>query len=514
MKFFISGLQAVTLISQGVILFFALSQAWLAFYYRRSKIRQTQQVAHPVWQGSLPRILVQLPIFNEKYVVERLLEAVAHLDYPPHLLTIQVLDDSTDDTSEIAAASIARWSALGIKIDHVRRGDRCGYKAGALRAGLALNDSEFVTIFDADFIPQPRFLKDAIGYFNDPSLGLVQTRWAHLNENASLLTKLLSFAIDCHFSIEQGGRQATKNFINFNGTAGMWRRKAIDEAGGWQDDCLTEDLDLSFRSQLRGWKFLFVESITTPSELPARMSAIRSQQYRWTKGAAETGRKTLKLLWSSRQTPGTKIIGSFHMLNSVVFPFLLVLSLVLVPFPFVYGEQMETAFGAIYAMMAASLFAMMFTYWTAQSYGDFDGLQKSGPSILLRAFLFLLMVCGLSVHNSRAVFQGLLGRRSAFVRTPKFNCDAKGRTNPGTPEYAGEVFKWQNAVEVCLMLLFTGLMVYSAAHGHVSLVLVYAYFASGYAMVSYFTVSEILADRMMVKTSKRELSLHEKQAAE
>ena len=359
-------IQTVGIASALVMVLFALSQAWLALNYMRSKLHPKDQAPNKEWQGPLPRMLLQLPVFNELYVIERLLAAVSKLDYPADLLTIQVLDDLTDETAGIAARMVADIKKQGVNINYIHRVDRTGYKAGALQSGLAVDDSEFVTIFDADFVPQPTFLKQVVGYFSDPKVGMVQTRWEHLNAEHSLLTKLLSFGIDAHFSIEQGGRQATHSFINFNGTAGMWRRKTIDEAGGWHNDCLTEDLDLSFRSQLLGWRFLFVENITTPSELPGEMSAVRTQQFRWTKGAAETARKNLSHLWASRFPLSTKLIGSFHMLNSFVFPVLLMLSLAAALLPLVFGEHTDVAFLPIAALLLVFTFSILFAYWTAQ----------------------------------------------------------------------------------------------------------------------------------------------------
>jgi cellulose synthase/poly-beta-1,6-N-acetylglucosamine synthase-like glycosyltransferase len=480
---------------------FALSQAALALYYQRSKTTKVSAPTQKTWAGPLPRVLLQLPIYNERYVIERLLQAVAKLDYPHELLTIQLLDDSTDETTAIAAGIITKLASQGIKIDHIRRVDRSGYKAGAMRAGLKLDSSDFVTIFDADFIPHPDFLRKIIGYFSNPKVGMVQTRWEHLNENYSLLTKLLSFAIDAHFSVEQGGRQASDSFINFNGTAGMWRRKTIDEAGGWQDDCLTEDLDLSFRAQLSGWQFLFVEDISTPSELPAQMSGIRTQQFRWTKGAAETGRKTLNNLWSSQYSLLTKVIGSFHMLNSFVFPAMLLLSLSLLPFPFVFGDQVESYFLPINIMMAVSFVAIIFTYWTAHYYGQFQSTKKTTASILFRAFLFVVMVSGLCLHNGLAVIQGMLGRVTPFVRTPKINVVALGEKVAQKSAYRISQFSLQNMVEICLVLMFAGLTLYCASKGFYAIVPIYAFFTAGYGMVSYFTLQEMRASTAAIQSA-------------
>jgi cellulose synthase/poly-beta-1,6-N-acetylglucosamine synthase-like glycosyltransferase len=487
-------IQTVGIASALVMVLFALSQAWLALNYMRSKQHPKDQAPNKEWQGPLPRMLLQLPVFNELYVIERLLAAVSKLDYPAGLLTIQVLDDSTDETAGIAARMVADIKKQGVNINYIHRVDRTGYKAGALQLGLTLDDSEFVTIFDADFVPQPTFLKQVVGYFSDPKVGMVQTRWEHLNAEHSLLTKLLSFGIDAHFSVEQGGRQATHSFINFNGTAGMWRRKTIDEAGGWHNDCLTEDLDLSFRSQLLGWRFLFVENITTPSELPGEMSAIRTQQFRWTKGAAETGRKTLARLWASPFPIATKIIGSFHMLNSLIFPTLLLLSLSLAALPFAFGDQTQPAYLLINALLLLTIISILFTYWTAHRYGNFKSSAQGTTTILARALLFMLITSGLIIHNAWAVVQGLFGRATPFMRTPKLNVVAPGDETASKRAYTGKFSSPVLAVEIGLGILFSWLAVYGLLKGHYVIVPAFIYFACGYVMIVYFTVAEMLAN--------------------
>jgi cellulose synthase/poly-beta-1,6-N-acetylglucosamine synthase-like glycosyltransferase len=489
------AIELISLISAAVVLLFALSQAWLAIYYRKSKTDKNVVEPNHVWSGPLPKVLLQLPIFNEINVVERLLEAVAHLNYPKNLLTVQLLDDSTDETSAYAAPLVKALKNQGVNIAHMTRENREGYKAGALQAGLLVDDSEFVAIFDADFVPNPNFIHDIIGYFADPTIGMVQTRWEHLNEEQSLLTKLLAFAIDAHFSVEQGGRQAAHSFINFNGTAGMWRRKAIDEAGGWQSDCLTEDLDLSFRAQLKGWHFLFVEGISTPSELPAHMGAIRTQQFRWTKGAAETGRKTLSLLWNSTQPLGIKLIGSFHMLNSFVFPFLLLLSVTAIFYPYVYGADVERAFAPVSILMSTAFLAILYTYWVAHAYGQFKANPKTNASIITRAFMFMLIVSGLCLHNGIAVLQGMFGHATPFMRTPKLNVLKPENAASIKPAYSGAKLKLQNFIEFILGATFLALSIYCVRHHYYSLVLVYAYFGFGYLMVCYYTVLEVTAGR-------------------
>lgn len=479
-------------ISTSVIALFALSQAWLALNYRRSKLRAQDVPLHHQWQGELPRLLLQLPVFNERYVIERLLNAVAKLDYPAKLLTVQLLDDSTDETRQIAAEIVSGWGKKGIKFHHIHRVVRTGFKAGALQAGLAMDDSEFVAIFDADFVPQPTFLKEVIGYFADPSVGMVQTRWEHINAEASLLTKLLSFGIDAHFSVEQGGRQATHSFLNFNGTAGIWRRKAIDQAGGWHNDCLTEDLDLSFRTQLLGWRFLFIESIATPSELPGEMSAIRTQQFRWTKGAAETARKNLANLWRSGFPLATKFIGSFHMLNCVIFPVLVLWGLSAAAFPFALGEQAQIKYMPINALLLVAFISILFTYWIAHKHGNLKSSATGTVAILARANLFMLITSGLSVHNGLAVIRGFLGHATPFIRTPKLNISARGNAAKGTHAYLGTFSSPLFVVELGLAVLFSGLAIYGIKIGLYAIVPTYIYFAGGFLMIVYFTVEEFL----------------------
>ena len=488
----IAALEFTTTLGALLIAFFGLSQAWLALNYRHSKAIDGAAKAAPVWVGPMPRVLLQLPIYNERYVVDRLLRAAARVDYPRELLTIQLLDDSTDETTAIAAATITDLAKQGIKIEHVRRADRSGYKAGALQAGLALNDSEFIAIFDADFIIQPDFIKRIIGYFKDPKIGMVQTRWSHLNANYSLLTKILAFGIDAHFSMEQGGRQASESFINFNGTAGMWRRKTIDNAGGWSSDCLTEDLDLSFRSQLKDWKLLFVEAITTPSELPVEMSAIRSQQFRWCKGALEAGRKNLPPLWRSNFPLKAKIVGTFHMMNVLIFPGVLLLSILAALYVLIFGHAAEKEFMWVSLLLGVGTVSAIFAYATAQTHGQFKDRNSNPVNAAVAAFNFMLLTSGLGVHNSIAVIQGILGKATPFVRTPKLNITDMKQDIVEKRAYSLGALSPIVFAEIAVALFFTGLTLYCLLAGMYYLVLVYGYFAAGYVMVCVFTVGELL----------------------
>ncbi len=365
-----------------------------------------------------PRVTVQLPLYNEQNVVERIIDATAALDYPADLLHIQVLDDSNDATVGLAATRVAHHTACGLRISHVRRPDREGYKAGALRHGLTETDGEFIAIFDADFVPEPDFLRRTVPYFlQDAAVGVVQTRWGHLNQNESLLTRLQAFGLDAHFLIEQVGRTFAGFFINFNGTGGIWRRTCIDDAGGWHTDTLTEDLDLSYRAQLRGWRFVYRPEIVAPAELPAVMDALKSQQFRWTKGAAETARKHLGPLWRSAQPLATKLHGSFHLLNSSVYVVILLMALLSVPLVFVRKDYHEFKF----VFQLASVFLLGFVpliyyYYTAWRLARPTGKASLYPGFFL---LFLSVSMGLALHNARAVVLGWMGQRTPFVRTPK-----------------------------------------------------------------------------------------------
>jgi cellulose synthase/poly-beta-1,6-N-acetylglucosamine synthase-like glycosyltransferase len=294
---------------------YSLVQLSLLINYRKRKNTQTSE-----WRGEWPSVLIQLPVFNERYVVERLIDATCQIDYPKDKLEIQLLDDSTDESFEIATRVVKARAREGFRISQIKRPERKGFKAGALDYGLKLSDADFVAIFDADFVPDPQFLKRAIPEFINENVGMVQSRWGHLNGDYSLLTKVQSFALDAHFTVEQAGRNRGNHFINFNGTAGVWRRNTIEDAGGWSADTLTEDLDLSYRAQLRGWQFRFVEDLVSPAELPAEINALKNQQYRWNKGAAECARKHLgNVLGASHIPLKTKVHAFFHLLNSSIF---------------------------------------------------------------------------------------------------------------------------------------------------------------------------------------------------
>lgn len=412
------------------ILCYSVVQIQLVVKYKKYKrLLKERLLKRPAMQ-ELPLITVQLPLFNEQYVAARLVDAMAQLDYPKEKLEIQVLDDSTDETLEIIKQKVEEWKSKGIDIVQICRTDRSGFKAGALAEGLKEAKGEFLAIFDADFLPNQDFLKKTVAQFTDKNIGMVQTRWEHINQDYSVLTKLQAFGLDAHFSVEQGGRNAGGHFINFNGTAGVWRRKTIEDAGGWQSDTLTEDLDLSYRAQLKGWEFKFIEEVGAPAELPAEMNALKTQQFRWNKGAAECTRKNLgKVLRADNLGLGTKLNAIFHLMNSAVFICIVLISILSIPALMVKNHQIQYKL----VFQIASVFILCLPvlavfYWTSLSQEEPNKLKAFFKFILLFP-LFLSVSMGLSLHNALAVLEGYMGKKTPFIRTPKMNLtnDSKGK---------------------------------------------------------------------------------------
>lgn len=360
-------------------------------------------------------VTIQLPLYNELYVVERLINTVCEIDYPKDKLEIQVLDDSTDETVDITAKAVAEKQKLGFDIKHVRRGNREGFKAGALKEGLKTAKGEFVAIFDADFIPHKDFLKKTLSFFTDDKVGMVQTRWEHLNGDYSILTKAQALALDGHFVIEQTVRNKAGFFINFNGTGGVWRKSCIEDAGNWHADTLTEDLDLSYRAQLNGWRFVFLKDFTSPAELPSEINALKSQQFRWTKGAIETSKKILPLVWKSKVPLRIKLQATFHLTNNLVFPFILLAAILNVPLIFVKNSGSHELYFAVMSLFVLAFVSSFMFYLYSQKDIRTDWRKK-----IVLFPLFMAGSMGFAVNNSRAVIEGLLSRKSEFVRTPKF----------------------------------------------------------------------------------------------
>jgi len=389
----------------------------------------------------LPLLTIQLPIFNERYVIERLLDAVERLNYPKYLLEIQLLDDSTDDTCTIAAKRVEKLKTLGFNIQHIRRSNREGYKAGALQNGLISASGEYLAIFDADFIPYPDFLIDTLSYFTDQHIGMVQTRWGHLNAMQSLLTRAQATGLNNHFIIDQEGRNKGGYFINFNGTAGIWKKECIIDAGGWKSDTLTEDLDLSYRAQIKGWKFNYCPELIIPAELPDRISAVRTQQFRWTKGGVEASKKLLGKLWKAKLGIDVKLFGSFHLLNNFIYAFIFISALISVPLMFV--KNTSTEFSELFEWNALIITVMLinFLYCFIAILVDKKKLIAALVEVATAFPIAVILSLGMSYHNTRAILEGITGKKTAFIRTPKFS--ESSENNPylkrhGYKEYAPE----------------------------------------------------------------------------
>lgn len=388
------------------------------------RLRPSDPVQGPALEEEdLPMVTVQLPVFNERYVIERLVDAVCALDWPKEKLEIQVLDDSTDDTVAISREIVARKKEQGYLIELIHRTDRSGFKAGALKGGLEVSEGEYVAIFDADFIPESRFLRDTVPHLvNASDVGMVQARWEHLNSDYSLITRIQAMALDAHFAMEQQVRNRARVFINFNGTAGVWRKACIIDAGDWHSDTLTEDLDLSYRAQLRGWRFLYLNDVTVPAELPAEVNGLKLQQFRWTKGAIETAKKHLWRVWRSDQSLAVKLHATVHLTSNVVFPFILFIAIL--NLPIVLIKQAHPELDLYFNMMAIFILASVSTflfYLCAQR--DLRGDWKQRMMLFP---VFMAGTMGMAVNNTRAVLEALFGRKSDFKRTPKYNILKKG----------------------------------------------------------------------------------------
>nr|WP_321243012.1 cellulose synthase family protein [uncultured Psychroserpens sp.] len=406
-----------------LIFMYALAQLNLLFNYLSSKKAnkdcETFDFSNP---DEIPLVTIQLPVFNEMYVMERLLDNIALMDYPKDKLEIQVLDDSTDETVETTRKQIEKLQSTGLDIIHITRTDRSGFKAGALKEGLKTAKGEFIAIFDADFLPQENWLKRTILYFKDPQIGVVQTRWGHINRNYSILTKIQAFALDAHFTLEQVGRSSKGHFINFNGTAGVWRKECIIDAGNWEGDTLTEDLDLSYRAQLKNWKFKYLEDVETPAELPVVISAARSQQFRWNKGGAENFRKMCsRVIKSDNISAKTKVHGLLHLLNSTMFLNVFLVAVLSIPMLYIKNEYEHLRFYFYFMsffVMSTVIFFVCYWFMYKEIYGS--GFKKFFSYVGM-FFTFFSIAMGFSLHNSIAVLEGHAGKRSDFVRTPKFN---------------------------------------------------------------------------------------------
>ena len=425
---------------------------YLVYLYMKNKDRVPEAGPLPL---ELPRVTIQLPIYNEMYVADRLIDAVCQIDYPRELLEIQVLDDSTDETTSVAERAVRRNAAQGIDIICLHRVDRTGYKAGALEAGLKVAKGEFIAIFDADFTPTADFLKRTIPFFADAKIAMVQARWGHINQDYSLLTKVQSILLDAHFVLEHGGRNRSGLFFNFNGTAGIWRRAAIVDGGGWQHDTLTEDLDLSYRAQLRGWQFIFLPDLVAPAEVPVEMNAFKSQQHRWAKGSIQTCLKLLPRILRSKQPLSVKAEAFFHLSANFNYLLMSLLSILMFPAMWVrynmgWSEMLIIDVPLFFAATAS--IAVFYVKAQRELYGDWRQRMKYLP--------FLMSIgIGLCVNNTRAVLEALFRKQSEFARTPKYGIERD------SDEWVGKKYHQtvsvQPIIELALGLYFSATVFYA-----------------------------------------------------
>jgi cellulose synthase/poly-beta-1,6-N-acetylglucosamine synthase-like glycosyltransferase len=388
-------------------------------YYKKKKNSSTEPEQR---FSELPQVTVQLPIFNEQYVVDRLLQAVCRLEYPREKLQIQVLDDSTDETVDVAENLVEHYASQGFNISYHHRSDRTGYKAGALHEGLKSASGEFVAIFDADFVPPANFLQRIIHHFTEPKVGMVQTRWSHINRNYSFLTEVEAILLDGHFVLEHSGRARHNVFFNFNGTAGIWRRVAIDDAGGWEHDTLTEDTDLSYRAQLKGWKFVYRQDVECPAELPVEMTAFKTQQARWAKGLIQTGKKILPKVLKSDQPFRVKLEAWYHLTANLSYPLMIILSVLLLPAMVIRFYQ--GWFQMLYIdipLFLASTFSISSFYLVSQR----ELFPRTWPRAIFYIPFLMAIGIGLTVTNTRAVLEALIGKQTAFARTPKYRVESR-----------------------------------------------------------------------------------------
>jgi cellulose synthase/poly-beta-1,6-N-acetylglucosamine synthase-like glycosyltransferase len=486
-----NGFDLAMMIPYFIVLFvlalYGLHRYWLVYhFYRYAKNVPPPQPPVEDW----PRVTIQLPIFNERYVIERLVEAVSRFDYPAELLDVQVLDDSTDETVDVARNCVERYAAQGMPIVYIHRTHREGYKAGALENGLKAAKGQFVAIFDADFVPSPDFLRLTIPYFMNPSggagIGMVQTRWTYLNRDYSLLTQVETILLDGHFIVEHGARSRRGTFFNFNGTAGVWRRKAIDQAGGWQHDTLTEDTDLSYRAQLVGWKFLYLPHIECPSELPVDMNGFKAQQARWAKGLMQTAKKILPKVFRANVPWHVKAEAFFHLTANISYPLMVLLSTMLLPAMIVRFYQGWFQMLVIdLPLFLASTCSISSFYLVAQ--------RELRPKTWYRTFLYLPFVMatgiGISMRNAQAVLEALAGKKSEFARTPKFNIAGK-QGSIAKKSYRNKA-GWMPYAEILLGVYFAFTVLYAVLNENYATVPFLLLFVWGYLYTGFMSLGQV-----------------------
>ncbi|MBA7599766.1 hypothetical protein ES703_06806 [subsurface metagenome] len=467
--------------------------AWIMFFYyvrsRRKKPPQAKAIE------KFPLVCVQLPMYNEKFVVERLLRQITQLDWPRNRLEIQVLDDSTDETTEICRRLVKYYRTQGFRIRLLHRTDRKGYKGGALTEGLARTRASLVAVFDADFLPAPDFLKRTIPHFDDPKVAVVQSRWEHINHDYSLLTRVQAILLDQHFAIEQQMRNRFGHFMTFNGTAGVWRKRAIEDAGGWDGNCLAEDVDLSFRAQLKGWKFIYLNDTRSPSELPIDVAGFKTQQFRWAKGTIQAGKKLLPSIFSSNLSFLSKFEAVVHVTAHLVYPLLFILALLTLPLLLVrttsnIDYRSYFVFMSIFSVGALPYFLLYF-FAQKDSYPDWKSRLGAIP-------FAVSAVMALCVNNSIAVIEGFLGKASEFVRTPKYNITGHNASK-NKKGYRSKL-EPSTFVELGLGIYLTATAVYALVTMQLAILPFIVLYTFGFLYFSFSAISAALKkDRVSVR---------------
>jgi cellulose synthase/poly-beta-1,6-N-acetylglucosamine synthase-like glycosyltransferase len=475
-----------TYIGSLLILFTYGSHGFIMIYYYLKHRHKRDDLSENM-DGGYPKVTIQLPIFNEMYVIERLVKTTCEIDYPIDKLEIQVLDDSTDETVEITANIVKEYKMRGFDIKHIHRSDRTGYKAGALKEGLKTASGEFVAVFDADFIPRKNFLRVVLPYFNDPKIGMVQTRWEHLNRSYSLITQIQALALDGHFVLEQQVRNKAGYFINFNGTSGIWRKECIFDAGNWEADTLTEDLDLSYRAQLKGWKFKYLTDFTTPSEIPSEINSLKSQQFRWTKGAIETAKKMLFKVWRSKIPFSTKIMCTFHLTNNIVFPFILIACLLNMPVILLKNTGLYDTYFLFMSVFVLAFIASFLFYLYSQK-----DVYDDWRSRILLFPVFMAGSMGFAVNNTKAVFEALINKKSEFVRTPKYGIEGEKDTWMDKKYTQKKVVKFSVIFELLIAFYSLACVVVSIITLQISAIPFQLMYMFGFGLVAYLSIKHVI----------------------
>ncbi len=497
-----------------ILAFYGIHRYQLVWLYYRNKKNAARSDAPPARFTELPFVTIQLPIYNEQFVIDRLIDACCRIDYPRDRFEIQLLDDSTDETTEVARSIVERYAAgfagtastPGIDpqpITHIHRTNRYGYKAGALEEGLKTAKGSLIAIFDADFVPPPQWLNQVVHHFAEPGVGMVQTRWTHLNRNYSFLTQVEAILLDGHFVLEHGGRSRAGVYFNFNGTAGMWQRAAIDEAGGWQHDTLTEDTDLSYRAQLKGWKFKYLQDVECPAELPIEMTAFKTQQARWAKGLIQTGKKILPRVLASDAPWHTKLEAWYHLTANLSYPLMIVLSTIMMPAMIIRSYQgwIQMCLIDLPLFMASTMSISSF-YLTSQ--------RELYPRTWYKTILYLPFLMslgiGLTITNTKAVMEALFGIKSAFARTPKYRVAVKGeKSQADKKKYRKRlgIIPW---IELLFGCYFTWMVWYAISTDNYFTVPFIILFVFGYWYTGLLSLFQGLFERNAPPTGER----HEK----